>query len=80
MLGLDVAPAGCGIDPEAGANLVSFTPPDVDLLPEPTIYRDPEAKWSAQHEGGAKKIFVIRYQNKYHLHVQECAYDLAVVA
>ena len=50
------------IDPEAGANLVSFTPPDVDLLPEPNKYLDPEANWSAQHEGGAKKIFVIRYQ------------------
>ncbi|MFZ2472368.1 MAG: hypothetical protein WAW52_10560 [Methanothrix sp.] len=54
--------AGEVIDPEAGANLVSFAPPDVDLLPEPTIYLDPEANWSAQHEGGAKKIFVIRYQ------------------
>lgn len=54
--------AGDVIDPEAGNNPVSFTPPDVDLLPEPTIFLDPEANWSAQHEGGEKEIFVIRYQ------------------
>jgi hypothetical protein len=54
--------AGDVINPDAGADPVSFTPTDVDLLPEPTEYLDPEGNWSAQQESGAKETFVIRYQ------------------
>ncbi|MHB8117840.1 MAG: hypothetical protein ACYDHX_03800 [Methanothrix sp.] len=54
--------AGEVINPDAGADPVSFTPTDVDLLPEPTEYLDPEGNWSAQQESGVKETFVIRYQ------------------
>ena len=54
--------AGDVINPDAVADPVSFTPTDVDLLPEPTEYLDPEGNWSAQQESGVKKTFVIRYQ------------------
>jgi hypothetical protein len=54
--------AGDVINPDAGADPVSFTPTDDDLLPEPTEYLDPEGNWSAQQESGAKETFVIRYQ------------------
>jgi len=54
--------AGEAINPDAGADPVSFTPTDVDLIPEPTEYLDPEGNWSAQQESGVKETFVIRYQ------------------
>ncbi len=54
--------AGEAINPDAGDDPVSFTPTDVDLLPEPTEYLDPEGNWSAQQESGVKETFVIRYQ------------------
>lgn len=54
--------AGDVINPDAVAGPVSFTPTDVDLLPEPTEYLDPEGNWSVQQESGVKEIFVIRYQ------------------
>lgn len=50
------------INPDTGVDPVSFTPTDVDLLPEPTEYLDPEANWSAQQESGVRETFVIRYQ------------------
>lgn len=54
--------AGDVINPEAGANPANFTPLDEDLRPKPTLFRDPEANWSANQESGGKEIFVIRYQ------------------
>ena len=62
--------AGEAINPDAGADPVSFTPTDVDLLPEPTEYLDPEGNWSAQQESGVKETFVIRYQKNTILMVQ----------
>jgi len=54
--------AGDVTNPDTGADPVSFTPTDADLLPEPTEYLDPEGNWSVQQESGVKEIFVIRYQ------------------
>jgi hypothetical protein len=54
--------AGEVINTYTGADTVSFTPTDVDLLPEPTEYLDPEGNWSVQQESGVKDTFVIRYQ------------------
>ena len=62
--------AGDVINPDAGADPVSFAPTDVDLLPEPTKYLDPEGNWSAQQESGVKETFVIRYQRNTILMVQ----------
>jgi len=50
------------INPDTGADPLSFTPTDADLLPEPTEYLNPEANWSAQQESGVREIFVISYQ------------------
>jgi hypothetical protein len=54
--------AGEAINPDAGADPVSFTPTDDDLLPEPAEYLDPEGNWSAQQDGGARAVFVISYK------------------
>jgi len=58
------------INPDTGADPVSFTPTDADLLPEPTEYLNPEANWSAQQESGVREIFVISYQRNTILMVQ----------
>jgi len=54
--------AGEIISPDTGADPLSFTPADVDLLPEPTEYLNPEANWSAQQENGVREIFVVSYR------------------
>lgn len=62
--------AGEVINPDAGADPVSFTPTDDDLLPEPTEYLDPEGNWSAQQESGVREFFVISYRRNTILMVQ----------
>lgn len=48
--------AGDVINPYTESDPVSFTPTDVDLLPEPTEYLDPEANWSAPSSSDIKEI------------------------
>ncbi|MFZ3148056.1 MAG: hypothetical protein WA137_03360 [Methanothrix sp.] len=49
------------INPEV-ADPVSFTPTDVDLLPEPTEYLDHEGNRRVQQESCVKDTFVISYR------------------